>query len=311
MKKSAFNRIIIWTIVTLVLIATLVVGIIALKALSHNVFEEFSKVNVFSMENADKFVDGEATFQPSDVTLINANWFDGEIKVVYADTNEIKIEEDYDDPDAPQMCWYLENGKLELYSNREHLSFVQFSVDSTPKVLTITLPKEHKLIDLEINTANAPVYADYINVESFEVNSVASDIKVMKLICDEASVNNVDAEIDVYCENVNEVQFNSVAGDSTIKGNFKEIEGNSVSGDINVDITKFTEDAEIGTVSGDIEFAVAEDVSGFTVDSESVGSTINSEFSTKSHSGEMVYGNGAVSLNVDSVSGEVNIVKSK
>ena len=114
MKKSAFNRIIIWTIVTLVLIATLVVGIIALKALSHNVFEEFSKVNVFSMENADKFVDGEATFQPSDVTSINANWFDGEIKVVYADTNEIKIEEDYDDPDAPQMCWYLENGKLEL-----------------------------------------------------------------------------------------------------------------------------------------------------------------------------------------------------
>lgn len=311
MKKSAFNRIIIWSIVTVVLIATLVVGIFGVKVLSNNVSEALSNIGGFQIENAELYTDGEATFKASDVNSINANWFDGEIKIVYADTDEVKIEEDYDDPDAPQMCWFLDKGELELYSNREHLSFAELSVDSTPKELTITIPKDKKLNELEINTADAPIYADYIDVVSFEVNSVDSEIKVNKLICNEANVNNVDADIEVYCENVNEVQFNSVSGVSTVKGNFKEIEGNTVSGDINVDITKATTDAEIGTVSGDIKFAVAEDVSGFTVDNESAGATINSEFQTRTHDSEMVYGNGSVSLNVESVGGDVDIVKIK
>ncbi|MFA6755433.1 MAG: DUF4097 family beta strand repeat-containing protein [Bacilli bacterium] len=121
------------------------------------------------------------------------------------------------------------------------------------------------------------------------------------------SLINIDTiSTDTICDiNANKITCDSVSGNFTCNANPGNIDIDNVSGNIYINPSNpLSFNVEIDTVSGDSNFILHE-TSDFKVDLSSVSGSINSDFSLTNNS----YGKGTYLLNVDSVSGSVNINK--
>lgn len=308
MKKSAGKRIIIWSIVSVVLIAVLVWSIICVKNYSSSWNYKIFDSAWFSINNLEDFETGDAEFVADDVKSVDINWVAGDIKVVYSDTDKITIKESDLSNKDEKMCWYLDNdGELEIYATKKVGSFINFGSNYIIKTLTITVPKEHRFSDFDIDTASADVYADGINSTEFNADTAAGKVEIKKLDCENANINNVSGEIDVYCNQVNEIDVDTVSGKCSILGSYRDIDFSGVSGDVTIAVENDDAEVDVETVSGEVKMEVIESISGFTVEYDSVNGDFDSEFSGTNRGGMFIYGDGKSSFNIDTVSGGIEI----
>lgn len=87
--------------------------------------------------------------------------------------------------------------------------------------------------------------------------------------------------------------------------NAKVVELDSVSGNTNLSFATQPRDIEIESVSGDINIALPSDISGYTILKDSVSGDVNAN----DFGGTLYYGDGYTQIDVDSVSGNLNINK--
>lgn len=85
----------------------------------------------------------------------------------------------------------------------------------------------------------------------------------------------------------------------------KVVELDSVSGNTNLSFATQPRDIEIESVSGDINIALPSDISGYTILKDSVSGDVNAN----DFGGTLYYGDGYTQIDVDSVSGNLNINK--
>lgn len=310
MKNSARNRIIIWSIVSVVLVTVLVWSIFAVSLYSDSInFQIFN--SEWSLSNFDDFKTGNADFNANEVSSVEVNWVSGEIEVLYGDTDKITIEDSATDSDN-KMYWNLDNnGTLEIYANKNDFSFINigFFDDDITKNLTITIPKDKKFSEFDINSASADIYADGINATEIEVDSASGGVEIKKLECNDANINNASGDINIFCNNVGKIDIETVSGKTTVSGNYDDLYVSSVSGEITATVENENANIEAESVSGEIELGVDESINGFIVDYEKVSGNFNCEFSGTDRDGRFVYGNGSAMFSIDTVSGNIEIVK--
>lgn len=308
MKKSAKNRIIIWSIVSVVLVTVLVWSIFAVSFYQDSVNLQFFDSKI-SLSNFDDFQAGNADFDAEDVSSIEANWISGKVEILYSDTDKITITDSSTDSDDI-MYWNLDNsGNLEIYANEFEFRLISFGNNDSPKNLTITVPKDKHFSDFDINSASADIYADGINANEIDIDTVSGTTEIKELKCSDANLNNASGDINILCTQVNEFDINTISGNVSISGNYDDLYVSSVSGKVTADAENENVQIGVETVSGEIEVGLNKDFSGFIAEYDKVSGNFESDFVGTSHDDSFVYGNASASFNFDTVSGNIRIVK--
>ncbi len=349
MKKSARDRIIVWSIISVLLIGVLVTGIHATMRFSESV-SNFFDIEI-SSKNLDSYNSGNSNFAPNAVKSIEINWINGEVKIIESDVKEISICETATGniEENQKMRYHLDNdGKLEIYSGKMNVKFFNlFENNMKSKTLTVTIPKkindgmadsDFKLEDLKISTASSPVVIENINSEDIEVETASGNVTLTNTNSKDSDINTVSGTIDLDMITSETIETESVSGKVNVSGNYKDLNSSTISGKIQAELGKATtntvvdslfalagkvpqEKLNLDSVSGKIEIIAPENIVGFTVNHDSVSGSFNCDFANLSNGEAVVdkedkftYGNvsdDATEINASTVSGEIKITALK
>lgn len=150
------------------------------------------------------------------------------------------------------------------------------SINTNGKDLTVYIPQDKVLTKLEIDNVSGEAY----------INAVSAG----KLVCD------------------------TVSGDCEIYGAFNSVDIDSVSADVSFKTEAAPTQLNIDTISGKSTVILPADISGFTLDYETVSGRINTSAFTESEKnfrgeGYTTYGTGGTSIDFESISGDFTVKK--
>lgn len=309
MKKSARNRIIIWSIVTVLLIGLLSFGIYCFSEYSVFGDNPFGLLGIIKTGDLDEqdYLRGNAEFDLEAVDSININWLSGNVKVIEGKGDKIKIEESSDSniPQNKAMKYALDGKELKIYAGNINSFYELFSMgDSTD--LTVTIPKGKSLEELEINSASAEVSINKTQIQELAVDSASGNVAVTDATGNTAEISTASGEITVDSK-FDFIDSESISGNTSIASQCTKLDSSSVSGEINADLTDEIDNIDIESVSGNICILLPKQIDGFIAKHESVSGDFSNDFSVKSTNDAYVYGDSSVKLNFETVSGDVTI----
>lgn len=320
MRKSARNRIIIWSIVSVVLIGMLSVGI--------HVFSKYSIYNNLEfIKNEIRFLETDTDYytsagesivfsaaQADSIDSIDIDWIAGDVEVVRGDTNEISIEEtsSYEITEENAMRYSLDGSTLKITAGKDYAFFNLFSFGSSGlnKNLTVTIPKDKSLDALDIDAASADINID----GAAEINEVRADtasgcIGIYNVTGEKAEVNTASGNI-VIDSKFESINTENISGQTEITANCKKLDMSSVSGEVNATVGKETASIDAESVSSNINVTLPKSIAGFTADYETVSGKFSSDFEGKSYDGKFVNGDGTLKIDLQTVSGNITITQS-
>ncbi len=325
MRKSARNRIIIWSAVSLTLIAVLITAMLCCIRFSNGLFD-IIKPNVHNFVgdfNGFKNSSFEK-FNPEDINTITVGWGAGEVEVKTSNDYQIKVEQlgssSFDTP-SNMMYKINENGELLILSSKSEFDLTSLSLSGLRKLvngeykdsgkLVITIPEGYRY-DYSINTASADIKFDSIYALQVGFATASGSITADKLICDNLNIETVSGAATINALSVSNADTDTVSGKISLNGSFYTISSNSVSADLICSITNPNlTNIDIDSVSGSAKLIFPENISGFTVDTESVSGKFNSDFACILVDGQYVYGDGLTDIEVGAVSGNLEIFKAE
>ena len=142
-------------------------------------------------------------------------------------------------------------------------------------------------------------------------NYVSKDLKlVIPSTLEELEIETVSANVDmdpgIVLEEL-EVEGVSAHIDAT-ELSAEKIKLETVSGNMTLSLASAAEKINANTVSGELTIYVSEDI-GFTAETESVSGDTNINMSVTNHADKMIHGDGEMEIELNSVSGNLNIYK--
>ncbi|MGN0509468.1 MAG: DUF4097 family beta strand repeat-containing protein [Ruminococcus sp.] len=305
MRKSARNRIIIWSIVSVLLIGLLTVGIIGIRNYNAFNFKLFS----FSNDEIDKMSTGNAEFDKNEVKSIDINWTSGTVEIKNGNTDKVEISENvsYDKNSDNAMRWSLDDGKLKIYDSKNAFGFHWFSFSMSPKKLTVTLPESISLDEFDISSASAEFTAECINADTLDIETASGTIKVDSFEGNKADINTASGTVDFTAVSAEDVDVETVSGECTVTGKIEKLNVSGVSSVLNLIVGKNNSEINAETVSGNVNIKTNCDQSGFTANYSSVSGDFSSDFAGTNKNGKFVYGSGKADYNISTVSGNIDI----
>lgn len=305
MRKSARNRIIIWSIVSVLLIGLLTVGIIGIRNYNAFNFKLFS----FSNDEIDKMSTGNAEFDKNEVKSIDINWTSGTVEIKNGNTDKVEISENvsYDKNSDNAMRWSLDDGKLKIYDSKNAFGFHWFSFSMSPKKLTVTLPESISLDEFDISSASAEFTAECINADTLNIETASGTIKVDSFEGNRADINTASGTVDFTAVSAEDVDVETVSGECTVTGKIEKLNVSGVSSVLNLIVGKNNSEINAETVSGNVNIRTNCDQSGFTANYSSVSGDFSSDFAGTNKNGKFVYGSGKADYNISTVSGNIDI----
>ena len=305
MRKSARNRIIIWSIVSILLIGLLTVGIIGIRNYGALNFKLFS----FPSDDLDKMSTGSADFDKNEVKSIVISWTSGTVDIKNGNTDKLEISENvsYDKDDDKAMRWSLDDGKLKIYDSKNAFGFHWFSFSMPPKNLTVTLPAGISLDEFDVSSASADFTAESINADTLEIETASGKIKADSLEGKKADINTASGTIELNRVLADDVDVETVSGECTVAGKIEKLNVSGVSSVLNLTVGKNNSEINAETVSGNVNIKTNCDESGFTANYSSVSGNFSSDFAGVNKDGKFVYGSGKADYNISTVSGNIDI----
>lgn len=305
MRKSARNRIIVWSIVSVLLIGLLTVGIIGIRNYGALNFKLFS----FSNDDLDKMSTGSAEFDKNEVKSIDINWTSGTVDIKNSNTDKVEISENasYDKDDDNAMRWSLDDGKLKIYDSKNAFGFHWFSFSMSPKKLTVTLPEGISLDEFDVSSASADFTAESINADTFDIETASGKITIDSFEGKKAEINTASGTIDLNRVLADDVDIETISGECTVTGKIEKLNVSGVSSVLNLTVGKNNSEINAETVSGNVNIKTNCDESGFTANYSSVSGNFSSDFAGTNKNGKFVYGSGKADYNISTVSGNIEI----
>lgn len=304
MKKNIRTRIIAWSIVSGIILAIMLTGITSIM-LGDRYGWSFSSFKLFDSEwfDTDGDIDyssGDTEFPAEDVKSLKINWGAGEVVFVKSSDENIVISEENRNSDKA-MKWKLENGKLTVKSGNNGFGFF-FSAQES-KTLVVNIPEKTRLNSININTASASVTADRLGASDVNISTASGSIQIDKLDAKDSHIENVSGSIILNCTDISTLHTESVSGNTEVSGSCRQVNMESVSGNLCTELGKTTESVKTETVSGDARITLIDTSKGFTLDYESVSGGLSTSLSGKTLGKTFVYGDGKASVHCESVSG--------
>lgn len=192
------------------------------------------KVNIKDSEN---YVGG-------DISSIKAKLLCADLSVTVDNSlSEVKI--DY--PDDERISVEQVNDTLSI---RE---FKSNKLTNDNLSISITLPSNYKLNQIDIGGSSCDVSVVGVNVADLALFTASGDLNAANLKGDKAYIGTVSGDLSLKDITFDKMDVNSVSGDQMFDGvKTPKLKGNSVSGDLeanNIEINKF----DFNSISGDSE----------------------------------------------------------
>lgn len=218
-------------------------------------------------------------------------WAAGSIVIQPMEITEIRISEQGVDQDKEPMVWNVRNGQLNIqYSkNTDHSFGMGLLLGEHSKDLVIQVPREWQCDSLEIDAASA----------SLEINGLT----IREMEFDGASGTCVFSNCTVEA-----LELDTASGDVRFTGTLTQMDCDAASANIFLELSNVPKRLDLDTASGDLDVVLPENA-GFTVTMETMSGEFASDFTTTNRNGKYFAGDGRCSIDVDAMSGNVNIRK--
>ena len=309
MKISAKNRIISWSVVSLVLIAVLVAGAVCINSFNLNWNNRLSLFGLqFSFIDRDDYNDGSSSVAAAQVSDINIDWDAGEVNIEYGKNDKIIFSESNAD-NSDKMCWKLTDGKLNIASNKR--GFQLFNFGSPNKTLTVTIPENKKFDELSVATASADIKSTKLSAAELNVSTVSGDVSIEEIKADDVDISGVSGNITADCEVSGEIEVESISGDTRISGSYAKGNFSCVSGITEAEVANKTDSVTFESVSGNIDIKLSKNADGFQLKRESVSGSFYTKLQGAMDGDTYVYGNGSTKIKAETVSGNISINKAE
>ncbi len=319
MKKSAKNRIIIWSVVSVILIGILVIGICNIPSSIYFGSSNFRFIGPFAFEaveplNEDEIVQSSdlssGEYDADEIRSVIVKWRSGRVNIKVCDGGNVSFYEEGRSLDSkPMTCRVTTGGNLELYSPETMWFFNFFSDINSERVLTVLIPDEKILDRLIINTASAEISVEDIKAQKTTLESISGSVTANKIRGSEMSLSSVSGSVKSVGVMYDDVSINNVSGNTDFLGQCVDFDAQSVSGDITASLSDDARKVDIETVSGGADVKLPKEIKGFTADFDTTSGNMENSFSSKTDKGRAVYGDGSTEIDVDTVSGDFCISK--
>ncbi len=313
MKKSARNRIILWSVISALLICVLVAGIFTM-----------SRFSVFGINynNIDfsNYKSGNAEFDKDSVTDFDIDWAGGSVTLKEGKDGKITISEE----GAPnnKMKYRLDDDGTLRISHSKKIFWLFGNTDQ--KDLTVTVPKNKEIDNLTVSTASADVSIDLSSaILNLKINTASGDIKLENTVGDKFYADSASGDVTAKNCSFADIDVSTVSGDSEIHtdASCENFNTNSVSGNVDAYFDDLYIDGrtasprikkiDCDTVSGYARIFLPENIEGFEANLDTVSGGKTTEFDCFERDGRLIYGNGRIDIEIDTVSGYMEINKMK
>lgn len=219
---------------------------------------------------------------PADqVDKIAVDWVSGTVTIQPDDVDEISF---YEDSSKYPMVWKLQNGKLTIrFCQEERFSF-NLTVN---KNLTILVPRDFALDELELDAASANLNASDMTIRSVELDIASGACRFQN--CDVA-----------------ELEVDTASGDVFFEGSLDSLDFDAASASFHGVLTNTPSRIDVDSASGNLELTLPEDT-GFSVGLDGLSCDFSSDFATTLRNGRYTYGDGRCRIDMDGMSSDIII----
>lgn len=185
MKRNAITRIILYSILALTLTGILISGL-GMNGLNF----------IFTFGSGGTVVEGEVTFNASQIKNLEINWAAGSVEIRAADTDHITISEVRSENSKHKMVYNLSGDTLQLDYASGKIS-IGFGNRNLPnKDLVITVPKDWVCKELEIDGAALSIDIQDVTVGKFELDGASCDVNVVGTV-EQVDIDGASTDISI------------------------------------------------------------------------------------------------------------------
>jgi len=294
MKNNAIIRIVIWSIVLVLLIGVLTWGLLGdsfRKPWRELVISSSTSVGEDTAPTAEK------DYSSSDRTVtldgrvrdIEIDWVSGSILVQAGDVDAVQFHSTAPSEPKYETVWAVKDGKLSIQFCKENRGAGFLFKGPKSKDLTVTVPKDFALDNLEIDMASTKLRVVDMTIREVEIDGASADC-----VFEGCAVE----ELDLDC----------ASGDLRYEGSLNKLDGDMASTDVTAVLVNVPYSIDMDIASGDLDLTLPEDA-GFTLTMDAMSSNFTSDFATSARNGSHVCGDGACRIDVDGMSANVTIRK--
>lgn len=304
MKNSAIVRIVIWSAVIVLLIVAAVM--MANGGLGFSTGAGIGSVYKYS--DSSSYSIGDFSANADDISSIDIEWISGSVDISEYDGDDIKVTEDGFDDEDTKLRYRIKNGKLSIRfvkSGWRNGFVIGVGKLSLEKDLTILVPKGKQLRELDMELVSSSVEVNGISADDVDIDTVSGAVNIENLTTNDIDIEGVSGAIALKDITARTVDIDHVSGAIEFSGTVREIDFNTVSGGITAEFTEVPEIVSIDAVSGSTDIRMPK--TGISAEIDSVSGNVWAFGDKLGKSGEFTVGDGYMKLNVDTVSGGVEI----
>ena len=227
----------------------------------------------------------------TDITALDIDWVSGEVEILVTSGDAVSLMERVDRGTSPAYAMVVseQDGVLKVrYVEDELLTLPNLPA----KKLVVHLPREmaESLTEVSFSSVSADFDVDPLTVrEKFAFSSVSGDLET-----DFITAEGVDAEV------------STVSGKISLDGSFRQVNGESTSGEIDLTLRTCPEKVSLVTVSGKADVELPRDA-GFTLSYDTVSGDLECDFAAKRNGEKLICGDGGCEISVSTTSGDLKI----
>lgn len=312
MGKTAVTKIIIWSVVAVLLIAMLVCAIVVPTFISFEGGKLSTGTNNFSYRYAGEssYTVGEAEIPADNIKNLDIDWISGGVSIVAYDGATVKLDETDGENSDYKLRYKVSNGTLTVKACKSSV-FAGLSGNELNKELTIYLPKNtaENLISVKLNGISADFRTEGLKTNNITAETISGILSFCKTQCAvKLKAETVSGEIGSSETASPRLIVNTVSGNCNMIGDFNEIDGETVSGEMYLVSKNNVMDIDISSVSGKIILSLPE-TDGFKVSVDTTSGKFESDFDMTSQRNSYVYGDGLHDYHIETTSGDVLVKK--
>ena len=298
MKTNAIIRIVCFSLGILILLA--IMGSVLMAQRFFFDIKESGLLTVVDQilmvdESDDIRIDGTGSsvdYDAAQIRDINIEWVSGAIIIQPGDTQTIHIEESSVTDSDYQMVAKCSGDELTLKFCHENIANWGIGVNSNTNIskdLMITVPRDWICDTLEIDTASARV-----EISDLQFNEVNFDGASGKFLLNNCNIMDLDID--------------TASGDVEFSGILKDLDFDAASAKFDGEFYNVPNHLKLDTMSSDTKITLPEG-SGFVVAHDSMSGSFQSDFQFTSSGNHYKCGNGSCQIDINSMSGDVHILK--
>ena len=287
MKRNAIARIILWAVTLVVLIGLLCAAMLWFQPLGRYEVPNHSASEVTPTPEklTDSAGSGTASEFSRDIQEIEIDWLSGNIRLLPANVDRIQVSET-PVADAKYAMVCKQEGQTLKVEYCQHTALRNLN-GALSKDLTIVVPNDWDGRALKVDAASAKLFVQDLTIREVEIDTASGA----------SQFNNCAVE---------ELDIDTASGDIRFTGSLNKLDCDSASASVYAELDNVPTEIDMDTASGAVELILPRDA-GFSLKSDSLSGSFDSDFPFTVKNGRYVSGDGACKIDMSSMSGGVTI----